>query len=352
MKAKNMRVEKGDVVEALAHDPLYQLSASDPDGFHTGMLYWLLNTTLEVTNPLAGISYPFVGLVAERDWHGFSLFLDEDMGSPKLGIVNTLHTIPNRDKLEKLGRVRLLTDHMVISLIHPANELPQPWRHVPYDELLHPLQKAADDLREIGSHKHEADLLSRYVKLLERLIHLRDHHPLSTGPHDAVVLDVDESSRLKDARLLPLVEKIRLSRFAKYLEQRCGRDVDVDLSESHGSIQYSAPSNSGHLFGWKYQGGRVRLTVKLDYLDVGRWRGQSTKKEEYVRKNFSDFFDFTSIPRVNYGLYDNAPEMKWHSNEPNISFTYRTVTPGITNEELAGILDILSSHVDSYSASL
>ncbi|MCD2136199.1 hypothetical protein LQ424_30705 [Rhodococcus qingshengii] len=346
-----MRVEKGDVVEALAHDPLYQLSASDQDGFHTGMLYWLLSTPPAVAYPLTEICLSLSGRIVERDWLGLDLFVDHDMGSHKLGVVNSLHTIPNTEKLEKLGRVRNLTHTMVISLIHPAKELPEPWRHVPYDELLHPLQMSADNLREIGSHEYEADLLSRYVKLLEMLIHLRDHHPLSTGPYDAVVLDVDESSRLKDARLLPLVEKIRLSRFAEYLEQRCGLKVDVDLSESHGSIQYSAPSNSGHLFGWKYQGGRVRLTVKLDYLDVGRWRGQSTKKEEYARKNFSDFFDFTSTPRVNYGLYDNAPEMKWHSNEPNISYTYRTVAPGMKHEELADILDILSSHVDSYSAS-
>ncbi|MFJ6260415.1 hypothetical protein [Rhodococcus erythropolis] len=149
------------------------------------------------------------------------------------------------------------------------------------------------------------------------LIHLRDHYPLSTGPYDAVVLDVDDSNRLKDARLLPLVEKIRLSRFAKYLEQRCG--LKVDLSEPHGSIQYSAPSNSGHLFGWKFQGGHVRLTVKLDYLDGGRWPGQGTQKEEDVRKNLLDFFDFTSMSRLNYGLYDNSSEMKWHSKEPNIS---------------------------------
>lgn len=166
---------------------------------------------------------------------------------------------------------------MVISLIHPAKELPQPWRHVPYDELLHPLQMSADNLRELGSHEYEADLLSRYVKLLEMLIHLRDHYPLSTGPYDAVVLDVDDSNRLKDARLLPLVEKIRLSRFAKYLEQRCGLEVDVDLSEPHGSIQYSAPSNSGHLFGWKFQGGHVRLTVKLDYLAGGGDRAHRRK---------------------------------------------------------------------------
>lgn len=58
------------------------------------------------------------------------------------------------------------------------------------------------------------------------------------------------------------------------------------------------------------------------------------------------------MSRLNYGLYDNSSEMKWHSKEPNISYTYRTVMPRMQHEELAGILDILSSHVDSYSVSL
>ena len=306
-----MRVEKGDVVEALAHDPLYQLSASDQDGFHTGMLYWLLSTHLNEARPLKEISLSFYGSIVERVANGYDLYVGhDDMGGYKLGAVNTLHSIPNGEKLAHLGRTRFFTHRMVISLIHPANELPEPWRHVSYDELLRPLQWSAENLRETGSHEYEANLLSRYVKLLQRLIYLRDHHPLETDARDAAVLDADETRRLKDARLLPLVEKIRSSRFAENLEQHCGLQVGVDLSESHGSIQYSAPSNSGHLFGWKYQAGRVRLTMKLDHLDVERWRGQSIKKEQYARKNFSDFFDFTSMPKVNYGLYDDAPEMK------------------------------------------
>ncbi len=204
-------------------------------------------------------------------------------------------------------------------------------------------------MRKIGSHEYEADLLDRYVNLLEKLINLRDHHPLSTGPYDAVVLDPDETRRLKDARLLPLVEKIRLSRFAERLEQRQGVRVDVDLDEPQGSVQYSAPSNSGHIFGWKYQAGRVRLTATFDYLDAGRWRGRSSQKEEFARKNFSDFFDFTSKQRANHELFDNFREMQWQSKEPNISYTYRKIPRGMTHEELAEICAALTYHVERYS---
>lgn len=315
------------------------------------MLYWLLNTPLEVAYPLTEISRSLSGRIVERDWLGLDLFVDHDMGSHKLGVVNTLHTIPNTEKLEKLGRVRYLTRTMVISLIHPANELPEPWRHVPYDEFLHPLQISADNLREIGSHEYEADLLSRYVKLLEMLIYLRDHHPLSTGPSEAVVLDPNETRRLGNARLLPLVEKIRLSRFAERLEQRQGVRVDVDLSATQGSVQYSASSNSGHIFSWKYQAGRVRLTATFDYSDAGRWRGRSSQKEEFARKNFSNFFDFTSIPRANHELFDNVREIQWQSKEPNISYTYRRIPRGMTHEELAEICAALTYHVERYSDS-
>lgn len=344
-----MRVEKGDVVEALANDPLYQLSASDQDGFHTGMLYWLLSTPLEVAHPLTEISRSLSGSIVERDWLGLDLFVDHDMGSHKLGVVNSLHTIPSREKLEKLGRVRYLTRTMVISLILPATELPAPWRHVPYDELLQPLQETADNLRRLGSHEYEADLLDRYVDLLRKLIYLRDHRPLSTGPYDAIVLDPGETRRLKAARLLPLVEKIRLSRFAERVEQKQGVRVDVDFSSPQGAVQYSAPSNSGHLFGWKYQAGRIHLTAAFDCSDADRWRGRSSQKEEFGRSNFSEFFNFTAILKENHELFDNARERHLQSKEPNISYAHRKVPCGMTHEELAEICAALSYHVERYS---
>ncbi|MEI4744063.1 hypothetical protein [Rhodococcus erythropolis] len=345
-----MRAEKGDIVEALANDPLYQLSVSDQDGFHTSMLYWLLSTPpLDVATPLMEISRSFSGCIVERDWLGLDLFVDHDMGSHKLGVVNTIHNIPNRENLQKLERVRHLTRTMVISLIHPINELPEPWRHVPFDELLRPLQKSADNLRKIGSHEYEADLLGRYVNLLEKLIYLRDHHPMSTGHCDAVVLDADETRRLKDARLLQLIEKIRLSRFTESLAQRQGVRVDINLDGPQGSVQYSVPSNSGHLFGWKYQAGRVRLTATFDYLNDGRWSGRRSQKEEFAKNNFSGFFDFTSIPGVNHELFDNTREIQWQSLEPNISYTYRRIPRGMTHEELAEICAALTYHVEGYS---
>ncbi len=74
-----MTLEKGDVVEVLAQDPLYQLSASDQDGFHTGMLYWLLSTPLNAGNYSAEISSSFYGCIVERDWLGLDLYMNEDM---------------------------------------------------------------------------------------------------------------------------------------------------------------------------------------------------------------------------------------------------------------------------------
>ncbi|MGG7100874.1 hypothetical protein [Rhodococcus sp. 24CO] len=86
-----MRVEKGDVVDALANDPLYQLSASDQDGFHTGMLYWLLSTHLNASTPLTEISHSFYGSIVKRDWLGLDLYVGhDDMGGyDPLGAVNT-----------------------------------------------------------------------------------------------------------------------------------------------------------------------------------------------------------------------------------------------------------------------
>lgn len=53
---------------------------------------------------------------------------------------------------------------MVISLIHPAKELPQQWRHVPYDELLHPLQIALSIRKSPFSSKGcQSHFVNRYV---------------------------------------------------------------------------------------------------------------------------------------------------------------------------------------------
>ena len=351
-----------DIIDELACDPLFQLSTANQELFHTNMLYWLIKTCPGASHPLMGafgILPPqhIYSTVVAREWHHLDLFVDSGMGCGKLVLENKLHSLPRAGQLE--GYYRGLPDtlhtdetaYILLSLIPPTFPLPDPWRYVDYAEILPPLKESAVIVREMDGLAFEADLLDRYVRLVEGLITVRDHHDVRSDPDRPVELGRVERERLGEARLLPLVEKLRVSGLVGLIRDRIGPDPDlgVDLTNTHGVVGHFVEGSSGHSFGWQYQAGQMRLAVVLADPGGSSWPNRAAR-EQLVQQQFADFFDFTRIPIPAESLNDYTGKLAWLGYEPNFVYRYRPIRPGMAYTELADVCTLMTGHVDRYAA--
>ncbi len=356
-----------DDVDALASDPLYQLSTAGQELFHTNMLFSLFTTTPWATQPLAdlfGILAPDPDneiVTIKREWKNLDLFIDGGVGQGKLVLENKLHALPRRDQLDDYYQALpdgLQTDetcYALLSLIPPTFALPQPWRHIDYQDIIEPLNKSATILRDDPDPQYafHAELLAHYATLVTRLVAVRDRYSVHSGHLQRVKLGAVERNRLQDARLLPLVEKLRIAGLAALITEHTSRPVEIGLSNTHGLAQCSAKGRvSGHHFSWQYQSGQIRLAVALDQTAGPTWRGRRTDRERLVEQYFQDFFDFTNAavePDMHSVLDEYTGNMIWLGYEPDFVYKYRPLRTDATYQQLASICAGLTHHIEQYA---
>ncbi len=362
-----MPTEATDVVTALASDLLYQLSTAGQELFHTNMLYWLLRETPSASAPVAaclGIDAPTNPEASiRREWHNFDLYVDTGTACRKLVLEKKLHSLPRAEQLqenyEKIPAAFRTNETVcvLLSLIEPAFKLPEPWIHLDYADLVRPLRDSAAILRRGPDHRVtlEADLLDRYAQLVENLVALRVQYSIRAELDQPARLNDTERQRLQDARVLPLVEKLRIADLATLVTQRNSNKFRIDIGYSNGTgiAQFFIEGSSGHTFAWQYQAGQMRLAVVLKKTDDRSWVNRRPERERFVQQQFSGFFEFEAALPIDasklLGDYTGR-RLPWLSYEPDFVYKYRPLQTGVTYSQLADICTQLSSHVQRYAA--
>lgn len=334
-------------IETLARDPLFQLSLPDQDAFHSNMLTWLIRVHRAAAYPLATITPAFFGSLIERNWRGLDLFVDEDMGSHKLALINRVNSVPSADRLTSIARnVRHpITVHLLLSLIPPLEPIPEPWMHVDYAELPAPLRESVQILREAGDAS-SADIVSAYVTLVERLVKAREDI-VRMLTHDEP-LDFREipRDRATQAGVSALAETLRIRLLAEYITRQTGQAATVDLSSTHSSLQLLFPTRTGHKLGWRLRKDELQLTVALADHSLPSWRGRRGAREEFVKQHFSTFLTPDGRNGKAFGrfLYPPARGMNWKSREPNVVFIASRISAMTPPSELGTTCVDLTEH--------
>lgn len=352
-----------EIVTELADDPLYQLSTAGQEQFHTNMLYWLIKTHPDASGPLMSLfgalpPQPIYRTQVQREWRHLDLFVNSGLGCGKLVLENKLHSLPRVEQLTEYYDdlpTQLRTDEtawVLLSLIRPTFTMPEPWRYVDYSALHAPLTESAEILRD-GGNVFEAELVQRYVALVGKLIAVRDQYVGDATQNRPIKLTAFERALLREARLLPLVEKLRMAGLAEAINERLGQDLPVKfgLSNTHGLAEVLLPAPSGHIFGWQYQAGQLRLAVILHDGEGGPWKDRRADRDQYVQQHFSDFFDFTVLRAADTILGPYAGKMTWLGYEPAFVYKYRPIQPDLTADELADACAVLTTHVQLYAES-
>jgi hypothetical protein len=349
------------VVDALARLPLFQLSTAGMELFHTNMLYWLaLHQPAEsapVWNALglhsvrADGQEPFI----EREWHHLDLVICSAPGRETLVIENKIGAIPTAEQLVreaetvaklapamKFGELK----HVLLTLTAPSFDLPGPWRSVIYHHLLDELRETARTVSGDDAH-----LVSAYAELVAQLDAVARAYDPNVNLDEAVLLPTSEREHLARGRVLSLVDKVRVGRFAQLAtnaqsaEIRRAGPVGAGLYHTIGLNDWFVKGCPGREFGWQIQGNQFRLSVMF----IGPHNKSREAREQEVTDYYSDYFDFTRPEALKGTLTPHQGKKLFLGFEPDMVYRYATLAPETTWCELLGLTTWFSGHAYEYA---
>jgi hypothetical protein len=236
---------------------------------------------------------------------------------------------------------------VLLTLTPPSFVLPEPWRSVTYGELLPALRETARNLT--GA---DTSLVETYADMAARLDKVASAYDPADDLDAPLALSPEEWSVLNESRLLVLVERVRVGRFAelasRQLRAELGDVVPVNAGFSNGSgiIEWFVPGPAGRLFGWQVQGQQFRLAVIATSEDPHYRDGL----EELVARLYESYFDFSVPGYLGDALSPYRRRRPWLGYRPHFVYRYKELSPNTTWNDLLGLAEWFSRHTLAYAA--
>ena len=234
-----------DVAQRLRENPMWQMSSTAPERFHTNMLHWLADTHLHAAAPVLdalGLESVANGqqsghwsrrnITAGRAGPQVSLFVDTGMGSLKLGLVNKWKGIPSRsDLLLRLDELTLVDKRFTLLTLLDVNprQVPMPWQHRTYADMIEPLRTCVANL----SDEDSASVVRSYAALLSQLSDLKEVCAQEDVGLQMATMNPHVVFKLRTALLLPVIKLLsgETRAFARPPAiEDFAREFDVDLT--------------------------------------------------------------------------------------------------------------------------
>lgn len=230
-----------ELASSLKHSPMFQLSLSGKELFHSNLLAWLAEEYPDVVakwlRERIGVSATTVVRV-RRETHNFDLvlFIDSEETGSVVVIENKVKSLPDAEQLSAYtGKARELygsrAHFLLLSLSNPASVLSQnqDWkvcRYTEYAEMLQTLPTRSD---------YHAALLSDYIFTIKQY---SDIHTIAANiGNDAPLLgSFAQFEPLKDLRFDMFAVKVRYERVLQTICERLSIPVHVALSSNKRSV--------------------------------------------------------------------------------------------------------------------
>lgn len=349
----------------LARNALFRVSAADPERFHVDFLHWLVSAvpleSAHVWHTLVGECFdelperPIRG--RDRVDLGFSL-----AGGRRVVVQSSLRPAPATEPLlalsEQLGRQADPTPICVLlSLFPPAGPVPEPWRHVAYADLLHPLGVTVVALRT-HDRSDDAVVVDLYIRALRGLERLRELTDPAAHPDLPLKLGPEAERALRETHLLSLVREAQGCGLAAMVRDRLASSSSApDLGEPGvdpvASDMSGATATIGHVLrvregedrgrglGWQLQNHRFRLVA------AGFGDGTGAAADERAE----EWFDFSPYASGGLALPD-APARTWHRAGDDVAYRYRQLPADATPEQLVALAAEASTRAREHVARL
>jgi len=184
-------------IKEIQNQPIFYLSLTSKELFHSNFLQWLCSTDIGKTKlrQLLEIDdlYSFgreisgekIQVEGKNKTPKADLIGYDELGNSILVIENKVKDIPNQSQLENLKSsfVNQINKYVILSFIEPYFEIKEPFKFISYSDLRKELEKELVFDKEEG---YEIELLKDYVKLIERIQKIVDSYNI-TGDYNFTI---------------------------------------------------------------------------------------------------------------------------------------------------------------------
>jgi hypothetical protein len=350
------------LLEALEADLMWSMSRAAQELFHSNTLASLMAQHPVAAAPLRALfegPEPMDGLKVWREWKHIDLVAKRVDDKKRFVVENKLYSIPYPEQLELYAEKPLPwsdghgprgaadTSYFLLSLMDPTFELPPPWRHLSYDQVLRALEELAP--RDLGS---DAPLVERYCALVRRLVELKN----AVDPRQDIDGPFSVQAALGDLHFKSFagpLQRMRFTGLAQAVVETYGAQLPlkVDLSHSAGSLTYTRSLSDSRSIGWQFQEGQLRLFVLVrDRGLVGKGEELAAGRARVAEAEYVDFADLTAAEDVLGDLLESKsfePGV-WRKFAPDFVYRYRKVDPFTSTQLLAEALADLTAYVEAW----
>ena len=168
-----------EAFKTLKESPLFNLSLSSKELFHSNMFYWICETYGDILGPILAKK---IGIEAERIEETKREKLNTDLtirfeNNKKVVIENKVKSIPNPAQLKKYEqKIPGITKFVLLSLFEPSFEpVSTNWKHIDYrdyckilEELISELEKGQNLCLDKPDYSNHLSLLKDYNNFSNR----------------------------------------------------------------------------------------------------------------------------------------------------------------------------------------
>ena len=293
-----------EAFKTLKESPLFNLSLSSKELFHSNMFYWICETYGDILGPILAEK---IGIEAEHIEETKREKLNTDLiihfkEDKKVVIENKVKSIPNPAQLKKYEQSVLGIDKFVLlSLLRPSFEpVSTIWKHIDYrdyckilEELISELEKGQNLCLDKPDYSYHLSLLKDYTKFIAALVAITE---TITIDFENGLFDFHKNhSQYQEIRLHDLYTKRIYSLILSKLTQLLPPEKDdwhthINYLNGKGiiSIEYRAHSS---ILGIMIDGHRYlhfirpsdqsdQNAIAKELLDEGKWLNPNLKKDE------------------------------------------------------------------------
>src|SRR5690554_340671 len=293
-----------EAFKTLKESPLFNLSLSSKELFHSNMFYWICETYGDILGPILAKKF---GLGAETIEETKREKLNTDLTirfkkNKKVVIENKVKSIPNPAQLKKYEqKIPGITKFVLLSLFEPSFEpVSTNWKHIDYrdyckilEELISELEKGQNLCLDKPDYSYHLSLLKDYNNFIAALVIITE---TITIDFENGLFDFHRNhSQYQEIRLHDLYTKRIYSLILSKLTQLLPPEKDnwhthINYLNVKGiiSIEYRAHSS---ILGIMIDGHRYlhfirpsdqsdQNAIAKELLDEGKWLNPNLKKDE------------------------------------------------------------------------
>ena len=238
---------KKTVIEALKKSPMFQLSLSSKELFHSNFLYWIWNISpalfKDIINELLGHNssktWPDKYSV-KREYNNYDLCVVDSIDTVKLVIENKVKSIPNLKQLKAYknyedGKKNNDVEYLLLSLTDDfpeKQEITKEWSFANYRRLSEVIRELISGKYSSKLDAYQKSIFRDYCTFIDCLHQIQSEWRINEFTPYRI-----ESDDYKELRINDLKEKIRFSKMCVMLgaiiEQELKKTVDYNTERAH-----------------------------------------------------------------------------------------------------------------------